>query len=144
MKNARSNVLRLFAVTLALSCSPLRAEKVDDTKYNIPEIIKTYGKGVDSNWVGLQIPKAPLIIKSEPLEMDFDLTFMSSFKEAYVVVRCKTPCKIDIPSFAGIAIKTYNPSGYVLKSKPETPKWKQGLLRNYMKPENIVYSWIPE
>ena len=142
MRNIITNASLLTALSFFLAPTIVDAEKIDEAKFNSPQIIRSLGKGPQKNGVGVKIPQAPLIVRSTPIETDVELTYTSAFKEAEVVSRCRTPCLFKIPSFAGISLRASVPNGFSSTSSPEIPNWVQGFWTNYLNPNELLYQWI--
>lgn len=145
MRNAASSVLRSGIVTLALiSSAQSSAEKIEDAKYNIPEVIKSHGDGPNKNFVGIKYPEKTLIVRSVPIETIVQLTYINPQKDAYVQLRCMTPCQFTIPVTFGLSISAEDPVGYVRTSKPVSLQWVSGWTSWKLKPNDITYTYISQ
>lgn len=147
MKNARSNVLRLFAVTLALSSAPTIAQTSSDVDQTVtlnnPEI-KKVGKGVQRKGIFGKYAENTFVLRSSPIESEATVHLYRDYKN-YDVLTCRTPCLFKIPGQASFKFNVATPPGYVQISEPPFVTWGvKDLIFAAIVPDDITYKFIPQ
>lgn len=145
MKNLRSNVLCLLAVTLALSSAPIRAEtniEIDENVGLNKADIKIIGKGVRRSGVFGKIGEANFILRSSPIESDAEV-YLFRNNQSYDILTCRTPCLFKIPYQTTFQYKVKAPSGYSQISKVEPIRWKdKNLTTIVVTPDDITFYFV--
>jgi hypothetical protein len=147
MKNASTMALSLFAVTLALSSVPIRAEVVSNADQtvalNSPDI-KVVGKGVRRSSMFGKIGEANFVLRSSPIESDAEV-YLFRDNQSYDVLTCRTPCLFKIPYLTTFQYKVKEPSGYYQVSKVEPIRWKdKNLTTIVVTPDDITFIFVPQ
>lgn len=150
MRNARSNALRLFAITITLSSTPALTQTSShvgqlDTLNN-PEV-KKVGKGAKRHHgfgdLGLKIGEATLVLRSMPVKSEA-IVYIYRNNENYDILTCMTPCLFKIPRNAPIRFNVVTPPGFILVSKPVSIQWGNRNLAAALVPADITFSFAPE
>jgi hypothetical protein len=147
MKNLRSNVLRLLAVTLALSSAPTIAQTssaIDKSAgLNTPEI-KVVGKGLKRKNLFGKIIDTPFVLRSSPVESEAEVyLFRDNYN--YDILTCKTPCLFQIPIMSTFRFNVKTPPGFIQISKVAPIQWgRKDLVIDVIKPDDITFYFVPQ
>jgi hypothetical protein len=150
MKNASTMALSLFAVTLALSSAPIRAETVSDVDQTVtlnnPEI-KKVGKGVKRRYgfgdIGVKMGEASLVLRSTPVTSEATV-YLYRDNDNYDVLTCMTPCLFKIPGKAPLRFNVLTPQGFILVSKPVPIQWGSKNFAAALVPDDITFSFAAQ
>lgn len=144
MKNLRSNVLRLLAVTLALSSTPTIAQTSSDVDQTVtlnnPEI-KKVGKGAIRKNIFGNIPDSKFILRSSPVESEAVL-YIYRDNQNYDILTCNTPCIFQIPINMPFNFNVKTPYGYSQISKATPIRWGMKDLQEVIKPDDITFYFV--
>jgi hypothetical protein len=144
MKNLKSNVLRLFAVTLALSSTPTIAQtngEIDkNAGLNTPEI-KVVGKGAKRKNLFGNIPGSRLVLRSSPVE-SVAILHLYRDNNNYDILTCPTPCLFEILINTPFRFNVETPYGYSKISKVVPVRWGLKDLQEVIKPDDITFDFI--
>ena len=145
MKNLRSHVLRLFAVTLALSSAPIRAQTTSEIDNDIglnKAEIKVVGKGATRKNIFGVIGESRFVLRSSPVESDAQVILFGN-SDNYDILTCRTPCIFKLPRESSFRFNVATPSGYSQVSKVPQIRWEiKSLTKNVIKPDDITFYFV--
>jgi len=145
MKNLRSNVLRLLAITLALSSAPIRAEKNSEIDNDIglnKAEIKVVGEGAIRKNVFGVIGESRFVLRSSPIESNAEVRIYRN-NDNYDILTCRTPCIFKLPRDSSFRFNVATPIGYSQTSKVPPIQWQiKSLTKNVIKPDDITFYFV--
>lgn len=144
MKNGKLGAAIVLLFGMMLCMTPSHAQTTMANEFNTPEVIETYGDGPNRNFVGVKHPERPLIVRGTPIDALVDLAYYNPGKNAYVKLRCMTPCKFTIPVPFALKMSFTDPIGYRRQSEPIDVKWVNTLFSYKLSPSDITVTFVKE